>query len=175
MESKDNVSVANKIELLRESLLKYNSYNSEIWTKAYFDKLSGGFNVYHKEHNFSKKGGGGDAEKIVGKMLAKYNGKQVEFLPENSFKKSPDINFDGQTWDIKLIDNANEETIRKAIRDARKAENVIFYWGENDKLEVLISAIGRSAGYFRSKNKLHEMPTIYYMDKGGLMKLLWSK
>jgi hypothetical protein len=163
-----------ELNYLDDSLLKYNAYDSKIWIKVYFDEYCGGFNVYHKEHNFSKEGGGGDAEKIVGKMLAKYNGKHVEFLPEDSFRRSPDINFDNQTWDIKLIDNANEETIRKAIRDARKADNAIFYWSENNKLEALISAIGRSAGYFRSKNKLHEMPNIYYMDKGS-MKLLWSK
>jgi hypothetical protein len=140
--------VSRKIK--KAALHKFNSYGDE-WEKAYFDEYSGGFNVYHDEHNFSKKGGGGDAEKIVGKMLAKYNGKQVEFLPESSFKKSPDIRFDNQTWDIKLINNANEETIRSYIKDARKAENAIFYWEENDKLELLISAIGRSAGYFNSK------------------------
>jgi len=157
---------------LKAAMRKYNLYGSE-WKKAYFDEFSGGYNVYHKDHQFSKRGGGGEAEITVGKMLAKYNGKQVEFLPEGG-KKSPDIKFDDQTWDIKSIDNANEETIRSYIKDARKAENAIFYWDENDKLEMLISAIGRSAGYFNSKNKLHEMPNIYYMDT-GLMKLLWSK
>jgi hypothetical protein len=40
-------------------------------------------------------------------MLAKYNGKQVEFLPENNYK-SPDIKFDNQKWDIKYISTANE-------------------------------------------------------------------
>jgi hypothetical protein len=57
---------------------KYNSYGSSEWEKAYFDKFSGGFNIYHKEHKFSATQGGGEAEKIVGKMLAKYNGKQVK-------------------------------------------------------------------------------------------------
>ena len=156
----------------KAALRKYNSYDSE-WEKAYFDEYSGGFNVYHKDHKFTEEGGGGKTEKIVGEILAKYNGKQIEFLPEGG-KKSADVRFDNQTWDIKWIDNANEETIRKAIRDARKAENAIFYWNKNDKLEMLISATGRSAGYFNSKNKLHEMPNIYYMDN-GLMKLLWSK
>ncbi|MDR1273630.1 MAG: hypothetical protein LBK12_03675 [Odoribacteraceae bacterium] len=90
----NRMNVIDRIELLKEAKLKYNAYDSEDWTKAYFDEISCGFNVYHKEHNFSKKGGDGDAEKIVGKMLAKYHEKQVEFLPENSYRKSPDINFD---------------------------------------------------------------------------------
>jgi len=160
-------------QIIQDALKKYNSYGVE-WTKVYFDEKSGGFVVYHKKHNFAKTGGGGDAEKTVGKMLAKYNGKQVEFLPEGG-KKKPDVKFDEQTWDIKTITNANEETIRTYIKDARKAENAIFYWKkESDKLEMLISAIGRSAGYFRSKNRLHEMPNIFYMDN-GILKLLWNK
>ena len=164
-----------RTELLKDSLFEYHVYDSEKWIKAYFDELSGGFNVYHKEHNFSKKGGGGDAEKIVGKMLAKYNGKQVEFLPEDSFKKSPDVNFDNQTWDIKLINNANEDTIRNYIKDSRKAENAIFYWSENDKLEELKNAVTRSIGYFKNKNKLYTMPDIYYMNKEGRLKSIYLK
>ncbi|MDR0543407.1 MAG: hypothetical protein LBH19_14520 [Dysgonamonadaceae bacterium] len=167
--------ILRKMELIKEAKAKYNAYNPEEWTKIYFDKFSGGYNVCHKGHNFSKKGGGGDAERTVGKMLAKNNGKQVEFLPESCYQKSPDINFDGKTWDIKLIDNANEETIRNYIKDARKADNAIFYWNTNaDKLNELISAIGRSAGYFKSKRQLNSMPDIYYMDN-GILKLLWSK
>ena len=100
-------------EMRKAALQKYNLCGCE-WEKAYFDEFSGGYNVYHEKHNFSKKGGGGKAEKIVGEMLAKYNGKQVEFLPEGA-EKSPDINFDGKTWDIKYIDRANEETIRTKI------------------------------------------------------------
>jgi len=50
--------MTNIIEILKESLLKYHSYDSAIWIKAYFDELSGGFNVYHKAHNFSKRSAG---------------------------------------------------------------------------------------------------------------------
>jgi hypothetical protein len=174
--SVNRINVIDRIELLKEAKLKYNAYDSEDWTKAYFDEISCGFNVYHKEHNFSKKGGGGDAEKIVGKMLAKYHGKQVEFLPENSYRKSPDINFDAQTWDIKLINNAREETIRKAIRDARKADNAIFYWDSSvEKLADLRNAIIREAGRMRKTGRVNEMPDIYYMNKSGLLRTAWKK
>ena len=160
------------IEDIKAAKAKYDSYGEE-WIKAYFYEESGGFNVYHKKHLFTVLGGGGDAEKTVGKMLAKL-GKQVEFLEEGGNKR-PDILFDKQTWDIKKITDANEETIRKYIKDGRKADNGIFYWdGKNDKLNMLISAIGRCEGYFKRKNELHTMPNIYFMDNGKL-KLLWSK
>jgi len=166
------MKMADRIELLREAREKYNSYGSE-WEKAYFDKFSGGYNVYHKEHKFTKEGGGGKAEITVGKILAKYNGKQVEFLSEG-WKKQPDIKFDSQTWDVKYIDNANEETIRSAIRDARKADNAIFYFTDESKFVLLGSAIVREVGRFL-KRQTSEIPDIYAIDKNGILKLLWEK
>lgn len=160
-----------RTELIKEAKDKYNAYNSEDWAKIYFDKFSGGFNVYHKEHKFSTIGGGGDAEITVGLLLAN-QGKQVEFLPESSYKKSPDIRFDNQTWDVKFIDNANEETIRKYIKDARKADNAIFYFTEKSKLVFLNNAIEREVGKFL-KGQTNKMPDIFYMDKNGVLKLLW--
>ena len=154
------------------AIQKYNSYSSE-WEKIFFDKCSGGYNVYHKRHQFASTGGGGEAEKVVGKMLAKYNGKQVEFLPEGE-KKSPDVFFDNKTWDIKWIDNANETTIRNHIKDARKAENVIFYWNTNEKLIDLTNAANREIGRL-IKGQISNLPDIYYIDNKGLLKLLWKK
>ena len=87
-------------QIIQDALKKYNSYGDE-WEKVYFDEFSGGFNVYHEKHQFTPIGGGGDAEKKVGKMLAKYNGKQVEFLAEGD-KKSADLFFDNKKWDIKF-------------------------------------------------------------------------
>jgi transcriptional regulator of met regulon len=165
--------MADRSEFLKASRSKYDSYNSEEWEKACFDESGGGYNVYHKKHNFSKRGGGGAAEKNVGKMLARYNGKQVEFLPEGG-KKSPDIKFDNQTWDIKYIDRANEETIRSAIKNARKADNAIFYFTDESKRVLLSNAIKREAGRFL-KGQTDKMPDIYIIDKDGLLKPLWEK
>jgi len=160
-------------EDIKAARAKYDSYDDK-WIKAYFDWESGGYNVYHKKHLFSSAGRGGEAEKTVGRLLAKNEGKQIEFLPEGGEKK-PDWLFDKQTWDIKRITDANEETIRTYIKDSRKADNGIFYWdGKDDKLDMLISATGRTAGYLKKKNELHTMPNIYYMDNGRL-KLLGSK
>ncbi|MDR1592090.1 MAG: hypothetical protein LBS16_04305 [Prevotellaceae bacterium] len=157
---------------IRKAAEKYHSYGSD-WEKAYFDRYSGGFNVYHKAHNFTKAGGGGEVEIIVGILLAKYNDKQVEFLPEG-WKKSADIRFDNQTWDIKYIDHANEETVRAAIRDARKADNVIFYFTDESKSVLLNSAIVREVGRFL-KGQTDRIPDVYYIDKSGLLRLLFGK
>ena len=86
----------------------------------------------------------------------------------------PDLKFDGRTWDVKYIDNANENTIRAYIKDARKADRAIFYF-TNDKYSDLRSAINREVGRFKSMDKIGDLPDIYYMDKGGLLKLLWKK
>jgi hypothetical protein len=101
-------------------------------------------------------------------------GKQVEFLPEGSVK-SPDIRFDEQTWDIKYIDNANEKTIRTYIKEARKADNVLFYWDVFDKFSILQSAVRRSVGFFMSRNAIKTMPNVYYISKEKHLLNLWSK
>ncbi len=162
-------------DIRKKSKEKYQSYD-EKWDRTYFDEFSGGFNVfYHQEHQFTNTQGGGDAEKMVGKLLAKNNGKQVEFLPENGKGKGvPDLMFDDHTWDVKYIDNANENTIRAYIKDARKADRAIFYF-TNEKYQELRSAINREVGRFKGMNRLGELPDIYYMDNEGLLKLLWKK
>jgi hypothetical protein len=156
---------------IKEAKEKYYSYDND-WEKAYFDEKSGGFNVYHKKHRFSPTEGGGDAEVTVGKMLANLS-KQVEFLPELD-KKSPDIKFDNQTWDIKYIDQANVGTIRKYILDARKANNAIFYWNKNEKFNDLNNAVQREVGRL-FKWQISSLPDIYYMDKNGILKLIEKK
>jgi hypothetical protein len=72
-------------EIRKAAAGKYNAYGEE-WEKAYFDEYSGGYNVYHKDHKFTATGGG-EAEIIVGKLLAKHNGKQVEFFSGRMKKK----------------------------------------------------------------------------------------
>lgn len=168
------INTSEREEIRKKAKEKYQSYEAP-WTKAYYDEYSGGFNVYHQEHQFTNTQGGGDAEKIVGQLLAKNSGKQVEFLPENGKGKGmPDLKFDGRTWDVKYIDNANENTIRAYIKDARKADRAIFYF-TNDKYSDLRSAINREVGRFKAMNKVGDLPDIYYVDKVGLLKLLWKK
>jgi hypothetical protein len=160
-------------EYIKKARLEYDSYDSKVWEKGYFDKKNGGFNVYHKDHKFSATCGGGRAEKVVGEILAKNNGKQVEFLPEGE-KKSADVRFDDQTWDIKYIDNANVNTIRKYLLDARKADNVIFYWESNEKLFDLINALQREKGRLK-KGQISNLPNVYYICNKKILQLLYDK
>jgi hypothetical protein len=161
-----------RIRIVEAARSRYDAYDSKEWDKAYFDEFSGGFNVYHRKHQFREKSVGSEAEKTVGKMLAKL-GKQVEFLPEGG-KKSPDLGFDDKKWEIKYINNANETTMREYVKDARKAGNVIFYWDKNDKYAELNMAVIREAGRMAKNNQINEMPDIYILENGDL-KLLWSK
>ena len=60
------MDINNSAEHIKVARSKFDSYGND-WEKAYFDEKSGGFNVYHKDHKFSDTGGGGNAEKEVGK------------------------------------------------------------------------------------------------------------
>ena len=158
---------------------KYNSYGEE-WERAYFNEENGGFNVYHKLHQFSDtkatgaKMSGGDAEKYIGRTLADTQAKQIEFLPENGKGKGkPDLAFDGKTWDVKYISKANENTIRKYIEDARKADCAIFYWDEGSKIEELKSALTRTIGKFKKKGTLNTLPDVFYINANGELQCIF--
>ncbi len=163
-----NVPSGNKYskDAIQESWRKYNTYDLKYWERKCFNEETGGFNVYHKKHQFTETSGGAKAERIVGEILADL-GKQVEFLAENgASSKKPDIRFDGQTWDIKSIIKANEDTIRQYIKDARKAQNVIFYSGDFVKTDQIKSAIEREIGRYKSMNRdISILPNIYMINK----------
>jgi len=136
---------------------------------------NGGHIVCHKDHNFSKQGNGGYAEKVVGMILAVLNGKRVVFLPEKTRGcKHPDIKFDGLTWDIKYINFANCDTIRKYIRNGRKADNVVFYWDSAvNRIADLKVAVARSVG--QVKNRTYSLPGIWYLNETGILKNILPK
>lgn len=163
-----------EIKSIRESKKKFDSYGEE-WKKAYYNEKNGGYNVYHQKHQFANnkaasdsKMTGGEAEKFVGKLLADKSAKQIEFLPENGLATGkPDVSFDSHTWDIKYISKANQNTMRKYIEDARKAERAIFYWDEESKLEDLKIAVSRTIGKFRGRGELDTLPSVFYINKRG--------
>ena len=116
---------------------------------------------------------GGQAEKHVGRLLADFGAKQVEFLQENgNGKTNPDLRFDNRTWDVKYIPTSNDGTIRKYYKDARKAQAVIFY-SENNRDKDVLTAINRENGRFISIGReLSELPTVYVMNEDGILRLL---
>jgi hypothetical protein len=68
------------------------------------------------------------------------------------------------------------ETIRSYIKNAaRKADNVIFYYSKNNKLNDLRNATDRTVGFYKKNNKLNDMPDVFYMDDAGILKLVWKK
>ena len=154
-------------EIKKAAMQKYNSYGSE-WKKAYFDKFSGGYNVYHKDHNFSNTGG--KYEKEVGVLLAKA-GKQIEFLSEKGQKtKHPDFYFDKQTWDVKSIIAYTSSSIMDSIWNGKKANNVIFYFTNGINMNILKEGYKRAYGRFSKLGKLDSVPTIYYIDENNSLK-----
>ena len=161
----------------RDEFMKYAT--SPDYKDTYFDINSGGFLAVHKEHQFAdtKAEGavmtGGEAETYVGRLLATKNAKQVEFLPENGKSTGkPDLSFDGKTWDVKYISKANENTIRKYIEDARKADCAIFCWDEQNKLAELKNAMSRTIGKYKKKGGLDALPNVYYINEDGMLKKL---
>ena len=64
----------------------------------------------------------------------------------------------------------DENTIRKYIEDARKADCVIFYWDEENKLPILKNSVDRTIGKFKKKGTIKDLPKIYYITKHGELK-----
>jgi len=64
---------------------------------------------------------------------------------------------------------ANVETIRKYIKDGRKASNIIFYWDSNSRLKDLERAVERTRGSLKAKGKLYKMPSIYYISEDSFL------
>lgn len=163
---------------IAQARAKFDAYSEE-WEKEYFNPSNGGFNVYHKKHQFSnvKPNGaamsGGQAEKYVGRSLADMIAKQVEFLPENGKGGGkPDIRFDNTTWDVKYISTANENTIRSYYKDARKADAVIFFSERGRDIDIL-SAVNREKGRYASLGRdITELPKVYVMNEDGILRLL---
>ena len=179
--SQDFKEQKERTNVVVRSKRKYNSYD-ENWDKIYFDEESGGFNVAHVRHQFSDtkapgaKMTGGEAERFVGEILARSQSKQIEFLPENGNSEGkPDLFFDNSTWDVKYISMANENTIRKYIEDARKANCAIFYWDEDNKLDKLKSAISRTIGKFKKNGELESIPNVYYLNNDNELVCIYKR
>lgn len=168
---------ADLLRIFREE--EYKRYGERKCEQMYFDEKSSGYNVVHDLHQFSKRKSngatlsGGDAEKWLGKQLAK-QGKTIEFLPESGMNgKAGDMRFDGKVWDCKYIPSANVNTIRSYIKDARKADNVIFVFDELDRYDDIMKAVNCEIGRYKAERRnLGELPDVYIFDSQGRLKLV---
>jgi hypothetical protein len=64
--------------------------------------------------------------------------------------------------------------VARCGKDARKADNVIFYWNTGNKLSLLHEAVVREVGRLCKKESLQSLPDIYYMDAQNQLKLFWQ-
>lgn len=170
------------------------------WRKDYFDEMTGGFVATHilkEKDNYRRPG-------IVAEVNACYNlariGKQVLRLPENipnlidtiliggkpyrellKFKTGekdprgyPDAYFDGQTWDFKTSSFEKIDTTRQLIKNARKADNVVFVISQEHHLETIGIAIDREFGNRLLKGGWEELPDVYCL-RNNQLSTIWVK
>ena len=160
--------MTDRVEYIRESRAKYNAYDDE-WEKAYFDEFSGGYVVYHKEHQFDPTIGKfgiprGDYEKIASGVLVKY-GMSVELFseaPEYGIK-IPDGLLNGKLFDIKGIEGTGKENILKDLKSAnkKKAEVVVFYY--HDKRLFSENQIRDNYHSYLRNSKSKRIQHVYYI------------
>lgn len=182
-----------------ESKKEWDNIDTGIWNKTKFYSESGGFIAAHKlkAPDYKKdKTGGVYGENAVNEMLAKI-GKHIYRLPDNvsgdipilgkpyrellKYKEDgkvygyPDDFFDGQTWDIKSIKTANENSIREHIRNGRKADNVIFFFNGDIEVNKFKEYVWNEIRYRQSKGKVQTLPNIYFINEKGNLIQYWNK
>lgn len=157
---------------IEQSWLEYQALPAKTWHHNYFCCETGGYVATHVLKAKDKyKRPGIIAEENACLELAKM-GKHVLRLPDNvlnlideisidgkkyrellKFKPGalkprgyPDAYFDGQTWVFKTSSFGNEDSLRQTIKDARKADNVIFPLATGEKINLLEKVIYRELG-----------------------------
>ena len=135
-------------------------------------------------------------ENTVNELLAKL-GKRIYRLPENvsdstlifgkpykdllKYKDDgkpygyPDDYFDGQTWDIKSIKSANEDSVREHLRNGRKADNIIFFFNGNVDYNSFKIAIRKEIGFRKGMGKIQTLPNIHLINNKGNLAQFWNK
>lgn len=132
--------------------------------------------IKHQQSKSKQKGAkhsGSEVEEIVSRAIAS-TGVGIEALAENGGYKcrSADLAFNGRTWDVKYIDNANENTIRSYLKNARKADCVIFY-SSDDRTSTILRAIDREVGRYEEEGrKISELPDVYKMTSDNKLVLV---
>ena len=184
------------------SWLEYRSLSNREWRKDYFSWATGGYVATHRlKARDNTQLAGIKAEVSTCQLLADI-GKKVLRLPENiadkidiikidgkpyrdllKFKPNenkprgyPDAYFDGQTWDFKTSTYQNEDSLRQAIKNGRKAENLVFVSFNEpiSNLAAVKTAIGREYGSRVKDDTWKELPDILYLYEYQLIKI-WCK
>ena len=122
--------MANKTELLKESLLKYNSYNND-WLCDYFNHDNGGYLVVDKQRIERSKISKNEKEKFSKEytmsMVFARSGHKIEMLKERPGFSSSDITINGVIAELKKTSSHNNmlKYAKKAI-DKQGAKIIVF-------------------------------------------------
>jgi hypothetical protein len=127
---KDN-KLINRGEYIKEARAKFDSYDTTVWRKDYFDDDTGGYIVTdfrRIEHAQSSKNEMDKFQREWEQALVYVkNGHRIEFLKEGSRISLPDVRFDGVLADLKRTSSHNNiaKYAKKATRE-QNAEIVLF-------------------------------------------------
>jgi hypothetical protein len=140
----NRINVTEITDLLKEAKLKYNAYNPEDWTKAYFDEHSGGYIAVNKERIENSKKSKNEKAKFdkefeMSLVFAK-NGDKIELLEEIPRIPSPDVKINGILADLKRVSGHNNivKYANRAIYQ-QGAELILFQFDKMD--DQIIAAI----------------------------------
>ena len=141
--------MTDKTEYIKETRAKYDTYDTNVWEKSYFDEGTGGYVVTekirivqaNKSKNEQKKF---DKEYGMCLTLAK-SGYAVEYLEDNPF--SYDIHLNGIKADLKKTAGSGniERYAKEAIRE-QGAEIVVFEF-ENSLKDIHTKLLKLKNGY----------------------------
>jgi hypothetical protein len=143
--------------------------NDSNYTDVKFSENTGGLLAIHKDHNFDSAIGRfgiprGDYERIVAEVLYNYGRSvvlQSEQLGEN--EKTPDGLLDGHVFDIKTIEGAGKNTIKRKFAEAslQECRTIVLYFHEQNTFSLQRIIDGYSH-YLRNSNS-KRINTVYYI------------
>lgn len=183
-------------KIIESSLREYMALPDVEWLKDFFCYETGGYVATHVLKAKDDSRPGIIAEKKACLELAK-TGKHILRLPDNVLKLIdeimimgkkyrellkykngqqkprgyPDAYFDGMTWDFKTSTYNNEDSLRQAIKEGRKADNLIFITNEPKHVVKIEIAIERESGRRLGNKTWIELPDVYYLSENQLFAL----
>jgi hypothetical protein len=162
---------------IREARAKYDSYDSEEWIRAGFDEHTGGYFVYHRNHQFDPTIGKygiprGDYEKNASEVLAVYGMSVV--LTSEIAEEGHTVN-DGWLndipFEIKGVEGKSNRIIRDKIFDASKqnAEIVALYFHDKDSFNRDFVLDGYKK--YLTVSKIKRVKSVYCIVETHLYKI----
>ena len=155
---------------IESSRREYDALTPSEWRKDYFNDDNGGFVATHVLKGKDALKREGIAKEVSSCLVLANNGKRI-LRP----KGYPDAYFDGQTWDFKTSTFKNEDSLRHAIKDGMKADNIIFIVNSIElEIEMIKKAIKSEIGRRKKDEAWMELPDVYVLVQGEI-KALWNK